>query len=125
KRIIGKRPFLSRIDFEDFVASLLVGDPTDPNTPVGAIHFAIPKRIDHADDPSSSMRGEIRLSQFMEMSGLQEYDSVYHDCNTAVRMAQRFEYFLQDDKVDPNAPPNPNPMPNRINCMLTVKAFNN
>lgn len=118
KRILAKRPFLSRMDFEDFAASLLPGDPTDSTTlsPAFLIKYALGKRIDR----------EISLAQFMEIPGLPEGDYVdgtgafvdtnpYKDSNTRQRMMNRFQYFLDD----------PSGSPTRLQCVLTVKAFNN
>ncbi|HLX62462.1 MAG TPA: hypothetical protein VKX17_14385 [Planctomycetota bacterium] len=126
KRIVGKRPFLCRMDFEDFVASLLPGNPTDGTTPVGAILSALQKRVE-VQRPDGTMATELRLSQFMEIAGLPEGDyppdangnvklNPYKDANTKPRMITRFNYFLDDSDTT---------IPTRSDCVLSVKAFNN
>ena len=123
KRIVAKRPFLSRMDFEDFLASLLVGTSTDQNTYLGAINYAIGKRIS----------GEIRLAQFMEMPGLPEGDytdstgatvlavNPYKGANTTLNMQARFNFFLNDiSSVGQTIT-----VGTRDQCALTVKALNN
>ena len=118
KRILAKRPFLCRMDFEDFIASLLPGDPADGTTlsPVFSVKYALAKRIDR----------EISLAKFMEIPSLPEGDytdtngafvdtNPYKDSNTRQRMMNRFQFFL-DDSGSPVT---------RVQCVLTVKAFNN
>jgi hypothetical protein len=133
KRIIAKRPFLCRMDFEDFVATLLPGDGTNVETPFGAIKYAVLKRYEPTIN--GVVRPELSLSQFMEIPGLPEGDfrdsngnvtrsNPYKGSNTKLRMAQRFEYFASDNKVagDPNSGLL---TPSRTDCMLTVRTFNN
>ncbi|MEI6234888.1 MAG: hypothetical protein WCT04_17675 [Planctomycetota bacterium] len=117
KRIIAKRPFLSRMDFEDFVATLLPGTTTDMNTELGAITYALSKRIDK----------EISVAQFMEIPGLPEGDygdgtaNPYKGSNTLVNMTARFNYFLTDSDLSGGVIT----LGTRDQCKLTVKAFNN
>ncbi len=133
KRIVAKRPFLCRMDFEDFVASLLPCSPNDPpdltppavipdiHYPLGAIYYAIQKRI----SGTAGLNGEISLSQFMEIPGLPENDypdgkvNPYKGSNSPASMATRFKFFVGENTTGGTY------CPPRTQCTLTVKAFNN
>lgn len=141
RRIVAKRPFLCRMDFEDFAASLLPGtlnaldaaDPAALSTPVGMVNFAMSKRgVVNPGNPLMRLP-EISLSQYLEIPGLPEDDVApnatypegfkvrYKKANWPERMGQRFTYFYDDmAKSDDSLP-----MPTRAECLLSVTAFNN
>src|SRR5262249_28360252 len=113
KRIILKRPFLCRMDFEDFVATLLPDDPMNPstpalpnlNTPFGAIQYALARRYEPTIN--GAIVPELTLAQFMEIPGLPEGDytdangnflrtNPYKGANNKLRMMARVNYFVSD-----------------------------
>jgi hypothetical protein len=116
KRIIAKRPFLCRMDFEDFAASLLVGDLGNTDTPVGAIKNSIVLRKDpaKADDWT-----ELTLHQFLEMPGVNDpaTAATYLPFIGAGKMTERFNFFANDDGVPAEA--------RRGDALLEVREFNN
>ncbi|HYG76337.1 MAG TPA: hypothetical protein VEK08_15130 [Planctomycetota bacterium] len=98
-RIVGKRPFLCRMDFEDFVAAHLEGDPGDKNTPLGAVEYAIQFR---KKQPTGNDHAELNTHQYLEIPGSivdppshGSYDKLLYP----VYMASRFASFRSDTNV--------------------------
>jgi hypothetical protein len=109
-RIVAKRPFMCRMDFEDFAAAHLPGDLTGTNaasTPLGAINFAILKRGSDPTQPTSQI--ELSLQQYLEMAGNSQdpisYAS-YAPFLTPARMQERFAFFANDTGVNLTVYPN-------------------
>lgn len=118
-RICAKRPFLCRVDFEDFLAAHLNSDtdetaPADnisvdpPATAVGAIYRAIPLR----EYPS--------LTEMMEIFNgatlvpFSDDHPIFNVLRKADYQQKRFAWFREDDSVAP-----------RAKAYIDLKAFNN
>ncbi|MCK6473762.1 MAG: hypothetical protein L6R28_18720 [Planctomycetes bacterium] len=110
KRIVAKRPFLCRVDFEDFLAAHLNADPTAaPDdvttataTPGGMIWQAMPKRAYPA------------LADLVELPGIAADHPVFRVFFDAAWQRKRFEWFRKDDTLAPVA-----------GALIDAKAFNN
>ncbi|MGD0090249.1 MAG: hypothetical protein ABSE73_10035 [Planctomycetota bacterium] len=101
-RIVAKRPFLCRMDFEDFLAAQLGGSITDQATPLGAIYAAILARVDPTR-PDGKI--ELSVQQYLEIPGnsqdLASY-TAYGNCLLPHNMQARFQFFAVDN---PGTPP--------------------
>ncbi|GMV78992.1 MAG: hypothetical protein AMXMBFR7_01760 [Planctomycetota bacterium] len=116
-RIVAKRPFLCRMDFEDFLAAQLAGDAADATTPLGMITAAFPKRQELAAPAEA---------YFLDLDDVEPYKSnpaqlildnpIYANVHTMVRMQARFTFF-----AEPNAATGYD----RAFAELTPAAFNN
>ena len=130
-RIVAQRPFLCRLDFEDFLAALLPGDMSPPvitfTTDLGAINYAIGKRTDK----------ELTLSQFLEIQGLDENQLLlsnpnhpYLNANTVAAMQKRFNFFANPPSLPLPLLPKPllknvTEFNNIANSLFTLPAHNN
>ena len=88
-RIVAKRPFLCRMDFEDFAAAHLPGVITNRNTPLGAIHYAIPFRSDPSH-PNGTI--ELTPNQYLEIPG----------CFISPTAFMAYAWFLNPGIPNPN-----------------------
>lgn len=133
KRICAKRPFVCRIDFEDFLAAHLNVDPTGtiiddprngatvPQPPVRMVYLAIPKREYTDANDTTVPRTVLTLSQLMEAT-VTDTDSRYTWLRSAADQQSRFLWFrdlpLYADSTAPLSDAGGN-------AFLSVKAFNN
>lgn len=109
ERIVEKRPFICRMDMEDFFAAHLIGDVANTATPVGMIKACILKR----EDPSKPGFSELSVHQYMEVAGdLEDPDQydVYAEFLKPSKMETRFDHFASGITAV---------------SKLTVKEFNN
>ncbi|MCZ7643689.1 MAG: hypothetical protein M5U26_00145 [Planctomycetota bacterium] len=121
-RICAKRPFLGRIDFEDFLAAHLtsdpvaapVDDPADATKPVGMIKAALPKRevVDMAAFLDLDAYG-VSTANLAVQNPLFS-DTAAKPLNGVVSMAERFDFFRTDNAAAPLA-----------NALIGEAAFNN
>lgn len=98
KRIVAKRPFLCRLDFEDFLAAQIgdewiddlpgeiTGDPED--SMVSLIYYAMDKRAEKADGSP-----ELSLAEYLEIPNLPDDNPLYQGVNTRDWQKKRFKYF--------------------------------
>jgi len=142
KRIVAKRPFLCRMDFEDFLAAHLMGseddeflqpaddaltnvpDIDDTATPyVARIYYAISRRWGpgHSLTDPAFQGPELTLEGYLEIPGVSPTAPEYQANiggpvwpNYPVYQKARFEYFFREDTVAP-----------RASALLTPKEFNN
>lgn len=115
-RICVKRPFICQIDFEDFLAAHLPGNPgspadlSDEATPVGMIYMGIDKRESLPVSQHLGLAGPVELTSPDDLNN----HPLYRTCNKPGFMKKRFEFFRQDDTGAPIA-----------NAILSQFAFNN
>lgn len=99
-RIVAKRPFLCRMDFEDFAAAHLVGDKGNKNTELGAVFYALQfRRRAPGDD-----RSEINAHQYMEIPGNTEDPptyAMYEQMLKGPSIVARFNYFNEGATAAP------------------------
>jgi hypothetical protein len=113
-RIVAKRPFLCRMDFEDFLAAHVAFPDNDgkiyeeeancDKNPVSMIYYAIDKRVKADGTP------DLTLAEYMEISGLAENHPIYEGVNTAAWQKKRFRWFNSGVTAD---------------ALITPRAFNN
>lgn len=123
-RIVAKRPFMCRMDFEDFAAAQLPGDINDPtyNTPRSAIYFAILKRGRDPTQPNSPI--ELDLYRYLEMPGCFPGVAAYAQYAPFLmpaKMQERFAFFANDSGVNLAAYPGAS----HDKTILAIKEFNN
>ena len=128
KRICAKRPFVCRIDFEDFLAAHLNANPAGPAddptadvtplTPVRMIYLAIPKR-NYVDAKAPLVT--LKLADLME-APVSDSDPRYAWLRNAAEQRSRFLWFRDlPSHADPAAPISDA----GGNAFLSIKAFNN
>jgi len=122
-RICAKRPFLGRMDFEDFVAAHLNADPaqaadpvTDLTKPVGMISAALVKRVENQLRPYEALD----LDQFGATSAT-TLPAEYNSVNTRTFMQARFTFFRQESTLAPLY----HATDPAKNALISPKAFNN
>ncbi|MCW8131716.1 MAG: hypothetical protein KIS92_15325 [Planctomycetota bacterium] len=126
-RICAKRPFLSRMDFEDFLAAhvnskapAVAGDVDDmlaaPATPSGMLYLAMEKRDVTAITPVVFLDlDQYAIDNTQFVAAHPEYANIA----TPTFMKDRFKFFREDDAVAKLFTDASN------NALLTSKALNN
>lgn len=111
RRICAKRPFLCRVDFEDFLAahltqdtSVSLADSANAASPAGLVYRAIPKR-----DYST-----VSLADLAEAPGVMPDNPVYRVLTDKGYVQNRLEWFRKNDTLAPIA-----------GALIDAKAFNN
>jgi hypothetical protein len=135
KRICAKRPFVCRIDFEDFLAAHLntdstgtkIDDPKDgtagPQSPVRMIYLAIPKREYTDAKDTTDPRKVLTLSQLME-APVADTEAQYTWLRSATAQQSRWLWFRENDAAAPLVFTDP-VSGQKSTAFLSVKAFNN
>jgi len=127
-RICAKRPFLGRMDFEDFLAAhvnskmpVAAADVEDmaaaPDSPSGMLYLAIEKR---QLPPALNVVTYLDLDQYgIDNATFTAKHPEYNAIITTAFMKPRFAFFRADDAIAPLFVDAAN------NAMLSTKAFNN
>lgn len=111
-RICARRPFLCRIDFEDFLAAHLpqvfgvaLSDAANANQPAGLIYRALAAR---------QVAG-ISIAEMAEVPEFADPRTCYSVIRDPVKLQERFEFFRKDDAT--HAP--------ITNAILSIRQLNN